>query len=175
MNSYLLKVFPIVWTQTLSKAFVKFSLGVPIFESDSDFALRENLDQCIHGSKNLKLIKLLPCKVECQFYGEIGATIIKHYHSVEQTITSEIGTLNGCSEPGCFSDNITYASTSEQIDAVIFLAKDCTQEIIFKCSYNQLTGYSWWIGRDGIGNTYWHGNSSQGEGCACFDDDSCGR
>ena len=114
-------------------------------------------------------------KVECQFYGDIGATIIKHYHSVDSTITSEIGTLDGCSEPGCFIDNITYAASSEQIEAIIFLAKECSQEVNFKCSYNRLTGYSWWIGRDGSENIYWHGNSSQENGCACFNDDSCGR
>ena len=114
-------------------------------------------------------------KVECKFSGAIGSTIISHYHSVEQTITSEIGTLDGCSEPGCFSDNITYNASPEQIEAVVYLAKDCYQEINFECSYNRLTGYSWWTGRDGSENTYWHGNSSQQDGCACFENDSCDR
>ena len=114
-------------------------------------------------------------KVECQFSGNIGTTIIKHHHSIEQTITSEIGTLDGCYDPGCFNDNITYDATPEQIEAILFLAKDCSQEITFKCSYNRLTGYSWWMGRDGSENLYWHGDSSQEEGCACLSNGSCGR
>ena len=100
---------------------------------------------------------------------------MKHHHSVDPTITSTPLTLEGCHDPGCFSDNITYDATLEQIEAIIFLSKDCRQEITHKCSVNRITGYSWWVGRDGSENSYWHGNSDNDEGCACFSDSSCGR
>ena len=76
----------------------------------------------------------LQIQVECQFYGNIGATIVKHHHSSETTVTSEPFTLDGCYEPGCFKDDITYDATDEQIEAIIYLSKDCSQKIIHKCS-----------------------------------------
>ena len=51
--------------------------------------------------------------VECQFYGDIGVTIIKHNHT-EPNLTSQLGTLDGCYDPGCYSDNITYDATPEE-------------------------------------------------------------
>ena len=51
--------------------------------------------------------------VECQFYDDVGVTIIKHNHT-EPTLTSQLGTLDGCYDPGCYSDNITYDATPEE-------------------------------------------------------------
>ena len=76
----------------------------------------------------------LQIKVQCQFYDDIGVTIVKHYHSFEPTVTAEPFTLEGCYDPGCFKDNITYDATAEQIEAIIYLSKDCSQTVVHKCS-----------------------------------------
>ena len=47
------------------------------------------------------------------------------------------------------------------------ISGDCFQDILHNCTNNHLTGYSWWVGRNGSNNTYWHGHGLFKQGCAC--------
>ena len=47
------------------------------------------------------------------------------------------------------------------------ISGDCIQDILHNCTNNHLTGYSWWVDRNGRNNTYWHGDGLFEQGCAC--------
>ena len=47
------------------------------------------------------------------------------------------------------------------------ISADCFQNITHTCVNNHLTGYSWWVGRNGTQNRYWHGDGAFEQGCAC--------
>ena len=47
------------------------------------------------------------------------------------------------------------------------ISGDCFQDILHNCTNNHLTGYSWWVGRNGSQNRYWHGHGLIEQGCAC--------
>ena len=47
------------------------------------------------------------------------------------------------------------------------ISGDCFQDILHNCTNNHLTGYSWWVDRNGRNNTYWHGDGFFEQGCAC--------
>ena len=46
----------------------------------------------------------------------------------------------------------------EQIEALISVSEFCEQEVVNNCTSNQLTGYSWWLDRNGNKYKYWHGD-----------------
>ena len=95
----------------------------------------------------------------------------------------------GCPTPGCFSDQITYEPSMEQIEvglyslvqssllhfqALMNLSEHCEQTIVNNCTTSALTGYSWWTDRVGRNVTYWDGaKEPNAEGCACTDTNSC--
>ena len=47
------------------------------------------------------------------------------------------------------------------------ISGDCFQDITHNCTNNHLTGYSWWVGKNGSQNRYWHGHGLYDQGCAC--------
>ena len=49
----------------------------------------------------------------------------------------------------------------EQIEALISVSEFCEQEVVNNCTSNQLTGYSWWLGRNGNKFKYWHGDRNE--------------
>jgi len=80
----------------------------------------------------------------------------------------------GCSTPGCFSDQITYPASMEQLEALIDLSENCEQSIVNNCNVNALTEFGWWEDRNGNNVTYWHGDKGENEvGCQCNDDETC--
>ena len=49
----------------------------------------------------------------------------------------------------------------EEIEAYISVSEYCEQEITNNCTVNQLTGYAWWLDRNGDKYQYWHGDKNQ--------------
>ena len=86
-----------------------------------------------------------------------------------QKLTYDIGVISSWFYPkqGCYKEEITYFASMEQIVSLMDISADCFQDITHTCVHNTLTGYSWWMGRGGRNNKYWHGNGTVEEGCAC--------
>ena len=57
--------------------------------------------------------------------------------------------------------NFSYDIDIEQIEALITVSKFCEQEVVNNCTSNQLTGYSWWLDRNGNKYKYWHGDRNE--------------
>lgn len=49
------------------------------------------------------------------------------------------------------------------LKSLMALSSNCTQAIRHKCQINGLTGFSSWLGADGIQNSYWHGDKNSGK------------
>ena len=49
----------------------------------------------------------------------------------------------------------------DQIEALISVSEHCEQEIINNCTVNTLTGYAWWLDRNGDRYQYWHGDRGE--------------
>ena len=48
----------------------------------------------------------------------------------------------------------------DQIEALISISEFCEQKVENNCTSNQLTGFSWWLDRNGNKFQYWHGEGS---------------
>lgn len=116
------------------------------------------------------LIDLDPFWVECQFDGGVGSTYIYPNMTNPDGLTSTPGLDDGCDEPGCYVDYVTYNGTSKaQIEALLTISHQCYQSIKNKCSVNGLTNKAAWIDRNGAVRQYWDGaiGNEKGQGCAC--------
>ena len=115
-------------------------------------------------------------------------TRISPKYSNEYQFTSLPGSQDGCFDPGCYTDNITYYADSNQIAELVLLSQNCEQEVVNNCSVSQLTNFAWWTGRDGEIYKYWHGDQSKNknggfitliqyfnifQGCQCYFDGTC--
>ena len=49
----------------------------------------------------------------------------------------------------------------EQIEALISVSEFCEQRVENNCTTNQLTGFSWWLDRNGNQFQYWHGDGDE--------------
>ena len=88
-------------------------------------------------------------------------------------ITSTIGQYDGCSDPGCYEDKITYLNEMDQIISLINISESCEQNIINDCTNNPMSDFSWWTDRNGNKMEYWDGNHPMGtKGCKCSLDGS---
>ena len=58
----------------------------------------------------------------------------------------------------------------DQIEALMSISEFCEQKVENNCTSNQLTGYSWWLDRNGNKFQYWHGEGSNTTlgGGSCF-------
>ena len=127
--------------------------------------------------KKLKPSKdLQPFNVTCHFGDGSGKAIMKPRYENDFQYTSIPGGSDGCADPGCYTDNIRYATLidtellkiflsydieMEQIEALISVSEFCEQEVVNNCTSNQLTGYSWWLDRNGNKYKYWHGDRNE--------------
>ena len=125
----------------------------------------------------------------CEFGSGSGKASISPKYENEFQYTSIPGGSDGCADPGCYTDNIRYASycilkwvpaylnpylylfsydvAMDQIEALISISEFCEQKVENNCTSNQLTGYSWWLDRNGNKFQYWHGvgsNTTLGRG-----------
>ena len=113
---------------------------------------------------------LAPFTVYCDMTDKnrVGVTVISH--------DSEGRThVQGCENPGCYSQDIHYTGASlSQLASVTRVSAHCEQFIKYEC-YGSLIfrdGYAWWVSRDAIKMTYWGGASVSGK-CACGMTNSC--
>ena len=117
-----------------------------------------------------------PFNVTCTFNetSGIATTILFHEHDKQFQYTSLPGSSDGCADPGCFRDKITYDANVKQLQALIDISDNCYQTILHNCTSNAITSFSWWVDRFGNNVTYWNGDKEvDAEGCACSEDDSC--
>ena len=49
----------------------------------------------------------------------------------------------------------------DQIEALISVSEFCEQKVENNCTSNQLTGFSWWLDRNGNKLQYWHGEGNE--------------
>ena len=54
--------------------------------------------------------------------------------------------------------NFSYEPEMDQIEALISVSEYCEQEVINNCTSNSLTGFAWWLDRNGDKYQYWHGD-----------------
>ena len=55
----------------------------------------------------------------------------------------------------------SYDISMEQIEALISVSEFCEQRVENNCTTNQLTGFSWWLDRNGNQLQYWHGDGDE--------------
>jgi len=110
-----------------------------------------------------------PMKVFCDF--STGATEV--YHNNEEEITVE-----HCPDPGCFQSEVTYENglngtniPMSQIEALIDLSNQCTQDFYYDCTLAPLHSVNidmvYWQDRHGMdGNNYFTGSNFGYHVCA---------
>eukprot|EP00058_Branchiostoma_floridae_P005207 XP_002590695.1 hypothetical protein BRAFLDRAFT_89497 [Branchiostoma floridae] len=95
-----------------------------------------------------------------------GVTVI-HHDSEDRTL------VQGCEEPGCFSQQINYEISMAQIRALMARSSSCEQYIRYECYGSVLLHdgqnepFGWWVSRDGQKMTYWGGAEPGSNKCAC--------
>merc|ERR1719414_97700 len=118
-----------------------------------------------------------PMKVFCDF--STGSTEV--YHDNEMEIKVE-----HCPDPGCFQSDVTYtnghngtAIAMSQIEALISLSHQCTQDFFYDCTLAPLhsvqTDMVYWQDRHGMdGNNYFTGSNFGFHVCKChYTDEGC--
>lgn len=103
-----------------------------------------------------------PFPIRCEFVKNKSFSIIGYNSTNPSGLTATEG-KPGCNDPGCFEDEITYHATMDQIEALISISEKCEQTIRHNCTFNMLTDYSWWNGRNGEKITYWHGDKDEND------------
>ena len=66
---------------------------------------------------------------------------------------------------------LSYEPEMDQIEALISVSEYCEQEVINNCTSNSLTGFAWWLDRNGGKYQYWHGDRNEtavGKGLKLF-------
>jgi len=115
-----------------------------------------------------------PFEAVCTFDGDEVETMLVRTHKKWPTYTATPGGSDGCADPGCFRDEITYNANADQLEALVQISHRCEQRVFQNCTSNAITGFAWWVGRHGEKVKYWHGDKETNEeGCACWDSDSC--
>ena len=48
---------------------------------------------------------------------------------------------DGCEEPGCYDDTVSYSYSDQQIEAIISQSTECSQSIVLNCTANPITDF----------------------------------
>lgn len=102
-------------------------------------------------------------KVECLFGSEGGQTVIRPDDWPEEGFTFPDNDSQRCSSANCYKKDVVYVLSKAQIKSLMALSSNCTQTVTNTCNINALTGFSSWIGSNGIANSFWHGNKNSGK------------
>ena len=102
---------------------------------------------------------------------ENGMAITGFDHQLENFTQTHTGT--GCHGPNCYTNDVIYTVSMDQIRSVKDTSLYCDQVVDIDCYYVALTGLSGWLDIDGNLNTYWHGNGDSDTGCKCGESSSC--
>ena len=93
-------------------------------------------------------------------------------HQLDDYTFTHNGT--GCHGAYCYSNDIVYNATVEQMELIKDNSLYCDQQIDIGCYYVSLTGLSGWSDVNNNMHTYWHGSSdSPSNGCRCAENTSC--
>ena len=81
-----------------------------------------------------------PFNVTCTFNetSGIATTVLFHTHEKQFQYTSLPGSSDGCADPGCFRDKISYDANFKQLQALIDISDNCYQTILHNCTSNAL-------------------------------------
>ncbi|XP_013393848.1 contactin-associated protein 1-like isoform X1 [Lingula anatina] len=81
---------------------------------------------------------------------------------------------------GAYSHDVSYASSSQHIRALMARSGPCHQQLKYEChgsvirpSVNGSGTYSYWIANGQEVTSYWPGGNAQLGGCACYQTKSC--
>ena len=112
-----------------------------------------------------------PIRVYCEFSEGSVSTIISH--DSEETI--EVG---HCTDPGCYSRQITYDAPIEQIHSLIELSNTCNQQIKYDCFLSplQIEGidFGFWRDKNGDDQIYWTDSHFGEHVCSChYSEEGC--
>ena len=112
-----------------------------------------------------------PIRVYCEFSEGSVSTIISH--DSEETI--EVG---HCTDPGCYSRQITYDAPIEQIQSLIELSNTCNQQIKYDCFLSplQIEGidFGFWRDKNGDDQIYWTDSHFGEHVCSChYSEEGC--
>ncbi len=109
-----------------------------------------------------------PFQAFCDF--GTGTTQVEH-DSQEDTL------IPPCNEPDCFSHEIVYPTSLQQLINLINLSGSCSQYIEFDCILAPLSDdgidYGTWLDRNGDKQVYFDGAYYGEHRCACYEDSSC--
>merc|ERR1712131_561949 len=135
-------------------------------------AMNQALKECLTSFKPAKNIPAF--NVTCEFGSGYGKASISPIYENEFQYTSIPGGSDGCADPGCYQDNISYNVAKDQIEALVSVSQFCEQTIQNNCTLNTLTGFAWWLDRNGNKMQYWHGAGNETTlGCQCSLTNSC--
>ena len=79
--------------------------------------------------------------IDCEFFNGIGWSLFKPSFSQSTQFTATPHENDGCEEPGCYEDQVTYSQTNDQIEAIISQSTECQQPILLNCTSNLVTGF----------------------------------
>ena len=105
--------------------------------------------------------------------GGVGVTVISH-DSESRTYVNKIP---GCGHPGCYRKDVIYAgATTAQLAELTRVSQNCEQLIKYECTPGSaflVSGWAWWVSRDGTKMNYWGGATGYSNMCACGVTNSC--
>ena len=112
-----------------------------------------------------------PIRVYCDFSEGSVSTIISH----DSEVKIEVG---HCTDPGCYSRQITYDAPMEQIQSLIELSNTCSQEITYNCFLSPLqdegVNYGFWKDKNGEDQIYWTDSHFGEHVCSChYTEEGC--
>ena len=62
--------------------------------------------------------------VDCEFYNGIGWSLFHPSFSQSTQYTATPNMNDGCTEPGCYEDQVTYSHDMNQIETIISLSTE---------------------------------------------------
>jgi len=111
-----------------------------------------------------------PFDVFCNFENGIATTEIVHNNDFVVDIPH-------CSEAFCYTLQLEYPTTMDQITALKQISDSCTQSITFGCFLSALsaldTPIGQWLNKNGEPEIYWDGNHHGTHVCSCGLNSNC--
>ncbi len=115
-----------------------------------------------------------PFSVYCDMSDKngVGVTVITHDSESRTHVGPSL-----CSGAGCYSKDVRYTGVdTAQLAALTRVSQNCEQFIKFECNNDVsfiVSGYAWWVSRDGTRMDYWGGATGHRNMCACGVTNSC--
>ena len=84
---------------------------------------------------------ILSFPINCEFFNGVGYSLFPPSFSQSFQFTATPHQDDGCEEPGCYEDLVTYSHSQDQIEAIIAQSTECEQSILLNCTSNLVTGF----------------------------------